>query len=108
MPDHLLTARECRSLRVREGTRVTCTRGLLWLTFEPDARCACSTDRLASPGSTYVAPANGHLYLSPVHTHAEAAFELHAIDAGSSDWKRPLEALRRYLRPRQALSRHHG
>lgn len=99
MDRHVLAAGQCRTLHVRAGTTLTCTQGLLWLTFEPDARRMPGADRLASPQTTYVAPADGHVYLSPVRRCGHVAFEVLPAPRPGFAWRQAIGAVRRLLAP---------
>lgn len=77
MASHDLVGSTCLTLRVRAGAVLECTRGLVWLTFEPDVRPDTSADYIVTPGCPYVAPAHGRIFVSAVLAKAQASFELH-------------------------------
>lgn len=81
METHVLTGNVCLALRLRRGSVVHCTEGVLWLTFEPARHDQASTDWMLVRGQVRTLPGHGRLFVSRgVHT-PRAALEVEQAPA---------------------------
>lgn len=76
METHVLTGNVCLELRLRRGSEVRCSEGVLWLTFEPTARGEPSTDWMLVKGQVRVLADPGRLFISRGCMTPRAVFEV--------------------------------
>ena len=76
MKTHVLTGNVCLELRLRRGSVVHCTEGVLWLTFEPARRDQPSTDWMLVRGQVRTLAAQGRLFVSRGVNTPRASFEV--------------------------------
>ena len=90
METQVLTGNVCLELRLRRGSVVHCTEGVLWLTFEPARHDRPSTDWMLVKGQTRVVAEAGRLFVSRGVMSPRAIFEVE--EAPAPDWLERLRA----------------
>ncbi len=90
METHVLTGNLCLELRLRRGSVVHCTEGVLWLTFEPAHRHRPSLDWMLVKGQTRVVADPGRLFVSRGVMTPRAVFDVRQVPA--PDWPARLRA----------------
>ena len=90
METHLLTGNRCLELRLRRGSTVRCSEGVLWLTFEPAHRDQPSTDWMLVQGQARAFAGPGRLFITRGCMTQRAVFEVE--QAPAPDWRARLRA----------------
>lgn len=76
METHVMTGNVCLELRLRRGSVVHCTEGVLWLTFEPRHRDRPSTDWMLVRGQAREVAEPGRLFVTRGCMTPRAIFEV--------------------------------
>ena len=84
METHVMTGNLCLELRLRRGSVVQCTEGVLWLTFEPARHDQPSTDWMLVRGQAREVDEPGRLFITRGVMTPRAAFEVERAPA--PDW----------------------
>jgi len=84
METHVMTGNLCLELRLRRGSVVHCTEGVLWLTFEPARHDEPSTDWMLVKGQARTLAGHGRLFVSRSVNTPRATFEVE--HAPAPDW----------------------
>jgi hypothetical protein len=76
METHVMTGNLCLPLRLRRGSVVRCTEGVLWLAFEPARHDQPSSDWMLVSGQARELPAPGRLFITRGCMTPRAVFEV--------------------------------
>ena len=80
---------ECTAFKVRAGTVLACTEGMVWFTFEADGQDDASEDRFLTAGVSHVIPARGTVFVSGMQRGMTSTVQLQDPSARWRSWLSP-------------------